>query len=43
MTTHHRGACHTGEDRELNSHIEDDGGIDIGPNNDSASKTVLTL
>ena len=37
MTTHHRGTGHTGKDRELNSHIEDIGGIYIGPNNDNES------
>ena len=37
MTTHHGGTGHTGEDRELDSHIEDATGIDIDPNNDNAS------
>ena len=37
MTTQHRGAGHAGEDRELNSHIEDARSIDIGPNNDNES------
>ena len=37
MTTCHRGTGHTGKDRDLNSHIEDTGGIDIGPNNDNES------
>ena len=35
MTTGHRGAGHTGEDRDLDSHIEDTRGIDIGPSNDN--------
>ena len=35
MTTYYRGAGHTGEDRELNSHIEDTRGIDIGSLNDN--------
>ena len=26
MMTHHRGTVHTGEDRELDSHIEDASG-----------------
>ena len=37
VTTHHEGTGHTDKDRELNSHIEDTGGIDIGPNNDNES------
>ena len=41
MTTCHRGTGHTGEDRDLNFHIEDTGGIDIGPNNDNESTNSL--
>ena len=37
MTTCHRVTGHTGKDRELYSHIQDTGGIDIGPNNDNES------
>ena len=37
MTTHHGGTRHTGKDRELNSHIEDTGVIDISPDNDNKS------
>ena len=37
MTTHHRGMGHTGEDRDLDSHIKDTRGIDIGPDNDNES------
>ena len=47
MTTPNREAGHMGEDRELNSHIEDAGGIDIGLNNGSDSThspdTMLTF
>ena len=38
MTTCHRGTGHTGKDIELNSHVEDTGGIDIGTNNDNESR-----
>ena len=41
MTTHHGGTGHTGEDRNLNSYIEDTGDIDIGPNNDNESTKSL--
>ena len=41
MTTHHGGAGHTHKDRDLDSHIEDARGIDIGPDNDSASTNSL--
>ena len=37
MTNHYAGTEHIGEDRELNSHIKDIGGIDIDPNNDNES------
>ena len=37
MTTHHGGIGHTGEDRELISHLEVTGHIDICPDNDSES------
>ena len=37
MTTHHRDTGHTCEDRDLDFHVEDIGGIDIGPNNDNDS------
>ena len=33
MTTCHGGTGHIGEDRDVNSHVEDTGGTDIGPNN----------
>ena len=42
MTTCHGGAGHTGEDRELESHIEDVRGIDIDPDNNNAN-TVWML
>ena len=41
MTTHHGGTRHTGRDRDLNSHIEDTGGMDIGPDNDTESTNSL--
>ena len=41
MTTHHGGTGHTGRDRDLNSNVEDTGGIDIGPNNDNENTTSL--
>ena len=41
MTTHHRGAGHTGKGRDLDSHIEDTGGMDMGPNNDNESTNSL--
>ena len=37
MTTHHGGTGHNSKDRDLNSHIEDTRGMDIGPNNDNES------
>ena len=37
MTTHHRGTRHTSEERDLDSHIEDTRGIDVGPKNDNES------
>ena len=37
MTTHHGGAGQTCKDRDLNFHIEDTRGMDIGPNNDNES------
>ena len=42
MTTPHRGTGHTGEDRDLNSHIdittkEDTRSLDIGPDNNNES------
>ena len=41
MTTHHGGMGHTIKDRDLNSHVEDTGGIDIRPNNDNKSTNSL--
>ena len=41
MTNHHGGAGHTGEDRDLSSHIEDTEGMDIGPYNDNKSTKRL--
>ena len=41
MTTHHRETGHTGKDRDLDSHVEDTGGIDIGPYNDHESTNSL--
>ena len=40
MTTHHGGVRHPGEDRELNSYIEDarDMDIDVSPDNDNESE-----
>ena len=38
MTTDHGGTGHPGEDRELNSYIEDTKDIDIGSNNDNESE-----
>ena len=37
MTTHHGRSRHTSKDREVDSHIEDTGGIDVGPSNDNGS------
>ena len=37
MTTHHGGTGHTSKNRDLNSHVEDTGGIDIGPKNENES------
>ena len=37
MTTHHGGTGHTGKDKDLNSHVENTRGIDIGPDNDNES------
>ena len=41
MTTYHRGMGHTGEDRDLNFHVEDTRSIDIGLNNDNESTNSL--
>ena len=41
MTTCHGGAGHTGKDRDLDSHIEDTRGMDIGSNNDNESTNSL--
>ena len=41
MTTCHRGTECTGKVRDLDSHIEDTGGIDIGPNNDNECTNSL--
>ena len=38
MTTCHGGTGHTDKNRELDSHIEDTGGIDIGPSDDNESR-----
>ena len=35
MTTHHGGAGHTSEGRDLDSHLEDIGGIDVDSSNDN--------
>ena len=47
MTFYHVGTGHTGEDRDLDSHMEDTGGIDISPNNDNestnSSDTMIAL
>ena len=43
MTTCYGGTGHTGKDRELNSHVEDTAGIDIGPDNDNASTNSSIL
>ena len=43
MATHHGGTGHTCEDRDLDSHVQDTKGIDIGPNNDNESITVQIL
>ena len=43
MTTCHGGTGHTGKDRDLASHIEDTGGIDIGPKYDNESKNSLDI
>ena len=40
MTTCHRGTGHTGEDRELNSHIDDTGCIDKSPSNNNESTNI---
>ena len=37
MTTHHGGTGHTGKDIDLDFHIEDTRGINIGPDNDNIS------
>ena len=37
MTTCHEGTGHTGKGRGVDFHIEDTGGIDIGPDNDNGS------
>ena len=37
MTSHHGGAGHSAKDRDLDSHTEFAGNIDIGPNHDSES------
>ena len=41
MTTHHRGAGCISKDRDLDSHIEDTGGIDIDSDNDNESTNSL--
>ena len=41
-TTCHRGRGHTSEDRDLNSHIEDTRGIDVGPNNNESTNSSDT-
>ena len=41
MTTHRRETGHTGKHRDLNSHIGDARGIDIGPDNDNESMNSL--
>ena len=41
MITHHKAVGHSNIDRELNSHIEDIRGIDIGPHNDNESTNSL--
>ena len=47
MTTHHRGTGHTDKARDLYSHVENTGGIDIGPDNDNestnSSDTTITF
>ena len=43
MTTHHGGTGHTGKDRELDSHIEDTRGMDIGSNIDKESINIWIL
>ena len=43
MNTCRRGAGHTGKDRDLASHKEDTGDIDIGPNNDNESTNSLDI
>ena len=45
MTTHHGGTRHTDKDRDLDFHIEDTRGIDIGPNsnNESTNSSDTTL
>ena len=37
MTSHHGGTGYTSKDRELDSHVKDTKGIDIGPNNNNES------
>ena len=41
MTAHHGGTGHTGKERDLNSQLEDTGGMDIGPHNDNESTNSL--
>ena len=47
MTTHHRGAGHSCEHGDLNSHVEDARNIDMGPKNDNkstnSSDTTITF
>ena len=40
MTTHHRGVGHTGEDRDLNSHVEDTRNVHDNESTDS-SETMI--
>ena len=42
MTTHHGGAGHSGEDRDLNSHVEDTRNIDDNESTNS-SETAIAL
>ena len=41
MTTQHRRTGYTSKDRDLNAHVEDTGGIDIGPNNNNENTYSL--
>ena len=42
MTTHHRGAGHTGEDRDFNSYVEDARNID-GNESTNSSETMIAF